>query len=309
VYPTGTASRRGKSCPVRWLLQQILDLAAYWLLPFLCFLLPARAANALARFVSRRSWLFRTPAINALANVSAVATVPDPAAWMATVRLVRFLDAVDTWHGYFSSDRRIAQSLVSGPEHWPESGSLVLLGTHLGPGTLLLRAVAAAGYTPRFVFRDIPRAWRSSAPVYHAYLRFRMAYLRKVCRGREIRVPGGREAVAEALTEPGCALVLLLDAPAERPGGASLSVLGGTLPVDPRGLDMAVECRATAAFFAMRWDEASGRRVIELGDPAVLEDRDATLARMEAFLGSWIERHSAQWQLWATTQPVLGESD
>jgi hypothetical protein len=294
---------------VRWLQQQFLDLAAYWLLPFLCFLLPARAANALARFLARRSWLFRTPTTNAFANVSAVATVPDPAAWMATVRLVRFLDAVDTWHGYFSSDRRIAQSLVTGPEHWPESGSLVLLGTHLGPGTLFLRAVAAAGYTPRFVFRDIPRAWRSSAPVYHAYLRFRMAYLRKVCRGREIRVPGGREAVAGALTEPGCALVLLLDAPAERPSGTSLSVLGGTLPIDPRGLGMAVECRATAAFFAMSWDEASGRRVIEVSDPAVLEDHDATLARMEAFLASWLERHPAQWQLWATTQPVLGEAD
>jgi hypothetical protein len=228
---------------------------------------------------------------------------------MSTVRLVRFLDAVDTWHGFFSSDRRIAKSLVSGPDHWPEAGPLVLLGTHLGPGTLFLRAVASAGYTPRFVFRDIPLAWRSSAPVYHAYLRFRMAYLRKVCQGREIRVPGGREAVAGALAEPDCALVLLFDAPAARPGGASFTVLGGTLPVDVGGLDMAVECRSTAAFFAMRWDEASSRRVIEVGAPLVLDDRDATLTQMEEFLGSWMERHSAQWQLWATTQPVLSATD
>jgi len=294
---------------MRWLQQQFLDLAAYWLLPFLCFLLPARTANALARFLARRRWLFRVPTANALANARAVATVPDPAAWTATVRLVRFLDAVDTWHGLFSSDRRIARSLVTGPEHWPEARPLVLLGTHLGPSTLFLRAVAAAGYTPRFVFRDIPRHGRSSTPVYHAYLRFRMAYLRKVCQGREIRVPGGRESVAEALTEPGCALVLLLDAPAERPSGASLSASGGSLPVDPRGLGMAVERRATAALFAMYWDEASGRRVIEVGDAEVLEERDATLARMEAFLGSCLERHSAQWQLWATTQPVLGAVD
>jgi len=294
---------------VRWLQQQFLDLAAYWLLPFLCFLLPARTANALAGFVARRSWLFRIPTANALANASAVATVTDPTTWKATVRLVRFLDAVDTWHGMFSSDRRIARDLVTGPERWPETRPLVLLGTHLGPSTLFLRAVAAAGYTPRFVFRDIPGHWRSSAPVYHAYLRFRMAYLRKVCQGREIRVPGGREAVAEALNEPDCALVLLLDAPSERPGGASLSVLGGTLPVDSRGLGMAVACRATAAFFAMRWDEACGRRVIEVGDAAVLEDRDKTLVRMETFLGTWLDRHPAQWQLWATAQPVLGEAD
>lgn len=294
---------------MRWLLQQLVDLAAYWLLPFLCFLLPARAASALARFVARRSGLFRTPMLNALANASAVMTIPDPTAWMATARLVRFLDAVDTWHGHFSSDRRIARGLITGPKHWPEATSLVFLGTHLGPGTLFLRAMAAAGYTPRFVFRDIPDIGRRSAPVYHAYLRFRIAYLRKVCRGREIRVPGGGEAVASALTEPGCALVLLLDAPAERPTGAALSVFGRSLPIDPRGLGMAVERRATAAFFTMCWDEASGRRVIEVSEPEVLEDRDATLSHMEAYLGSWLDRDPAQWQFWTTAQPVLAEAD
>ena len=294
---------------MRWLQQQFLDLAAYWLLPFVCFLLPARGGNALAAFVARQSWLFRIPTANALSNASALATVPDPESWKVTVRLVRFLDAVDTWHGMFSSDRRIARSLVTGPERWPEARPLVLLGTHLGPSTLFLRAVAAAGYRPRFVFRDIPRDGRSRAPVYHAYLRFRMAYLRKVCQGREIRVPGGRGAVAEALIEPDCALVLLLDAPAERPSGSSLSLLRGRLPVDSRGLGMAVECRSMAAFFAMHWDQTSGRRVIEVGDAEMLEDRDTTLVRMEAFLGSWLERHPAQWQLWATTEPVVGVTD
>jgi lauroyl/myristoyl acyltransferase len=294
---------------VRWLLQQLVDLAAYWLFPFLCFLLPARAANAMARFVTRQSWLFRTPTRNALANASMVMTVPDPSAWMTTTRLVRFLDAVDTWHGRFSSDRRIARSLITGPKHWPEATNLVFLGTHLGPGTLFLRAVAAAGYTPRFVFRDIPDIWRRSAPVYHAYLRFRIAYLRKVCRGQEIRVPGGAEAVAGALTEPGCALVLLSDAPAERPTGTVVSVFGRSLMIDPRGLGMAVERRATAVFFTVYWDAASSRRVIEVSEPKVLEDRDATLSQMEAHLGSLLERHPDQWQLWTTAQPVLAEAD
>lgn len=294
---------------MRWFLRQFLDAFAYWLLPFLCFLLPVPVANGLARFVARRGWFFREPAANALANVSAVTPVSDPKAWKTTFRLVRFLDAVDTWHGRFSSDRRIARRLVTGPERWPEADSLVMLGTHLGPSTLFLRALAAAGYTPRFVFRDIPDDWRRRAPVYAAYLRFRVAYLEKVCRGREIRVPGGREAVAEALSEPGCALVLLLDAPAERPRGVALSVQGRALPIDPRGLGMAVEQGARAAFFAMHWDDATGRRVIEVTGAETLRDRDVTLARFQQLLDGWLERHPAQWQLWTTAQPVLGDAE
>ncbi len=294
---------------MRWLLRQVVDALAYWLLPALCFLLPAKVANALARIVSRWSWLFRAPTERALANASAVAPVPDDRAWKREFRLVQFLDAVDTWHGHFSSDRRIARELVTAPEAWPDSESVVMLGTHLGPGTLFLRCLASAGWRPMFVFRDIPEAGRRTAPVFHAYLRWRVAYLRKVCRGREIRVPGGRQAVADALVEAGGALVLLLDAPAERPREVTMAVQGRRLPVDTGGLDMAVARRATAALFAMTWDGASGRRVIELSPGFVLDDRDAALGRLEAFLEDHLGRHPAQWQLWSTAEPVLTASD
>ncbi len=294
---------------MRWLLRQGADLLAYWLLPLLCFVLPARAANAVARVMARRGWFFRAHAANALANVSRVAPVADPEAWKTTFRLVQFLDAVDTWHGHFSSDRRIARALVSGPEAWPEAGTVVMLGTHLGPGTLFLRCLAAAGWAPRFVFRDVPDAARRGAPVFHAYLRWRVAYLRKVCRGGEIRVPGGRDAVAAALDQPGGALVLLLDAPAERPCGTRLRLRGQALPIDPRGLQMVVDHGAPASLFVMRWDATLGRRRLEVTPAEPVTDCDQALTRMEAFLDEALASDSAQWQLWLTAEPVLAGGD
>lgn len=290
---------------MRWLTQQLLDVLAYWLLPFLGFLLPARAAAVLARWASRQRWLYRIHVPRALENASRLGEIADPEAWQRRFRLVRFLDAVDSWHGRYSSDRRIAGSLVQDPPRWPEPPVSAWLGTHLGPSTLFLRRLAAQGYQPRFVFRDLPRDLGRQAPVYHAYLRWRIGYLRKVCEGREIRVPGGRQAVAEALETPGVALVLLLDAPAERDRGAEFRVGGARLPVDPGGLDLAVERGVRGILYTMAWDEASGRRVIHLEEPERLEARDDVLRQMEAYLGRVLERHPAQWQLWLTAQPVL----
>jgi hypothetical protein len=290
---------------VRWLTQQLLDVLAYWLLPFIGFVLPARAANGLARWASRRPWLYRIHVPRALENASRLGEIEDPGAWQRRFRLVRFLDAVDSWHGRFSSDRRIARSLVQDPPSWPDPPVPAWLGTHLGPSTLFLRRLAAQGYQPRFVFRDLPRDMGRQAPVYHAYLRWRIGYLRKVCEGREIRVPGGRQAVAEALETPGVALVLLLDAPAERDRGTEFRVGGARLPVDPGGLDLAVERGVRGILYTMAWDEKLGRRVIHLEPPQLLEDRDDVMHQMEAHLGRALERHPAQWQLWLTARPVL----
>ena len=294
---------------MRWLIQQLLDVVAYWLLPAICFALPARPANGIARWVSGQRWLFRVHAPRALRNFQALGEAQAPDAWQRRFRLVRFLDAVDSWHGRFSSDRRIERTLVQDPSAWPEPPVSAWLGTHLGPSTLFLRRLAAQGYQPRFVFRDLPPDLGRQAPVYNAYLRWRIGYLRKVCAGQEIRVPGGRGAVIEALETPGVALVLLLDAPAERDRGAEFSVGGARLPIDPGGLDLAVERKVRGVMYTMEWQDALGRRVIDLKPAECLEDRDAILRGMEAHLGEALARDPAQWQLWLTARPVLSSGE
>jgi hypothetical protein len=293
---------------MRWLLQQFLDVLAYWVLPAVCFALPAGPSNGLARWVSGQRWLFRVHTPRALQNFEALGEVQAPEAWMRRFRLVRFLDAVDSWHGRFSSDRRIVRSLVQDPPAWPEQPVAAWLGTHLGPSTLFLRRLAAQGYQPRFVFRDLPSDMGRQAPVYHAYLRWRIGYLRKVCEGREIRVPGGKPAVVEALETPGVALVLLLDAPSERDRGAEFRVGGARLPIDPGGLGLAVEREVRGVMYTMAWDDEQGRRVIRLTPAERLVDQDGILQQMEKILDDALARDPAQWQLWLTAQPVLSRT-
>lgn len=290
---------------MRWILQQTLDLLAYWLLPFLCFLLPARPANALARFIAGRGWFFRRPAANALDNVSAILPVTDPEAWKAEFRLIQFLDAVDVWHGLFSSDRRITRHLVSVPESWPPPSRQIFLGSHLGPSTLVLRCMAAAGLKPAFIYRRAQSDLKGRAPVLHAYQRWRVRYLHKVCEGREVGTPGGRDAVRQLLAEPDCCLVLLIDAPSPRDHDVALEICSGRLPIDPRGISMAVEEGLLATPFVMFWDRASGRRKIELHSSTRLTDTDLTLQQMNGLIEQWVQTYPAQWQLWLTAQPVF----
>ncbi|MEM1411402.1 MAG: hypothetical protein AAGH19_03510, partial [Pseudomonadota bacterium] len=155
---------------MRWVLQQFRDMLAYWVMPFLAFIVPASVAKGLAQWLSSQSWLYSVHTKQALEHARSAGFVDDPIRWQQTFRLVRFLDAVDTWHGHFSSDRRIKRSLVSGPEHWPEVKTLVLLGTHLGPSTLLLRMLAQGGYRPCLVFRGLQSGMSRQSPVFYAYL-------------------------------------------------------------------------------------------------------------------------------------------
>lgn len=294
---------------MRWILRQILDLLAYWLLPFVCFLLPAPWANRLARFIAAQGWFFRRPASNALANVTAIMPIADENAWKSEFRLVQFLDAVDVWHGRFSSDRRIARHLVTVPEAWPPVQRQIFLGSHLGPSTLMLRCMAAAGLKPAFIYRRAQSDLKRRAPVLHAYQRWRVRYLNRVCDGREVGTPGGRDAVERLLQAPDCCLILLVDAPSPREHGASLDICGGRMPIDPRGVSMAVANGLAATPFVMYWEQDSGRRRIELGATAPLTDTDLTLQQMNGLIDQWVRAHPAQWQLWLTAQPVFSEGD
>lgn len=294
---------------MRWLRRQFKDLLAYWLLPFVCFALPAGPANSLAQFVARRDWLFKTLIENAERNAAMVTTIDDPAAWKTQLRLLRILDAVDVWHGFFSSDRRIERSLVSESFEWPKESSLLLMGTHVGLGALLMRRLASAGYRPRLIYRDLPPGFNRQAPVFHGYLMWRIAYMRKMGDQGGIAVPGGRDVYAEALKEPGAAIVSCIDAPADRPRGTVLRLWGQTLEFDARGLVMAVDQQVRACHFAMYWDGRLGRRVIELSEPRTLDDQAQALADYADHVRRQVEGHSGQWHLWFADHQVLATED
>ncbi len=290
---------------MRWILRQCHDLTAYWAVPLLCFLLPTRAGNAVMRFTCRRNWFYRTHVENALRNADGVVEIGHPREWAYRVRITRFLDAVDVWHGRFSSDRRLARSLLTVEGEWPGTPSVVMVGTHAGPGTLSLRRLASGGFVPRFIYRDMTNAQLKRAPFLHAYQAARIRYMRWVSRDRAIRVPGGRKQVAEAIGEPGHALVLLPDAPAQSRRGDRLDLFGFSLPIDARGLEEAVTRGAPCSFFSMYWDDAKGRRIMHIRPPRVFRGLEEALDAYNDFLVATLSHAPAQWHLWAIHAPVL----
>jgi len=301
--------RNSRGPLMRWLLRQLHDLLAYWLLPFACFALPVSLGNRLARFVARRGWFYNDRIDQALRNASEVLSIGDPERWKAQLRLLRLLDAIDVWHGRFSSDKRIAEKLVVDPPAWPEESSLVVLGSHVGLGALLLRRLASAGYRPRLIYRDLPPGGNRQAPVFYAYMAWRVAYMKRMGDGGGIAVPGGRERYEAALEEPGAAIVLLVDAPSNRPRGTSLRLWGHRLEVDARGLGMAVAAHARACHFSMYWDAQRQRRVIGLTAVRTLQTEQSALADSGDWLEELVEQHPEQWQLWLTLKPVLARED
>lgn len=295
---------------MRWLAGQLAAAWGYFLLPFACFLLPARASGAVVNWASRRAFLYREETRAALRHAARSIPELEAQGFCRTFRQVRLIDAVDLWHGLFSSDRRIERSLVTEPVPWPRAERLVAVGTHVGPSTLTLRRLAAAGYRPRFVYRSIPVVLKRRAPVWFAYLRLRVAYLHRVCRGGAIAVPGGRGQVADAIAEPGCALVLLVDTAAggER-GGQVIELFGQALPVSPGGLALAWEGGATFSFFATRWDAETRRRVVEAGPARTFSELGELLQASAGFVQRTVEGNPAQWQLWSTEAPLLQAPD
>lgn len=290
---------------MHWLWRQLVDGVTYWVLPFIGFILPTRLAVAWARLLCRRNWLFRAQVRASLANARRVQDIDDERDWAYRFRMVQFIEAVDIWHATFSSDRRIARALVTQPAQWPLCDAIVMLGLHLGTGTLFLRCLAAAGFVPRIVYRELDRQWFRAKPILWWYRNWRIRYMIRVCQGGAIRVPGGRDLLDASFGEPGVGLVLVPDAPAEGRRGDRLHYRGHSMPVNARGLEMLVSHGALSAFFSAWWNDETGRRVIEIAPPRVLEDIDSALEAVNAHLVDMLERQPVQWHLWSTAEPVL----
>lgn len=276
----------------------------YLVLPFLAFLMPAGLADRFTGWICRRGWLYRTELDLALANAEPVGAVDDPEAWSAMFRRVRFIDAVDVWHGLFSSTRRLNR-LVERDGVWPAETSFIAVGTHVGPGTLVLRMMREAGVTPQFVFRAIPPEWKRQVPALYAYTALRIRYIRRQCAGREIEVPRQRDRVGAAMEADDAALVLLVDAPGHSTHAHAVSLFGHRLITARRGLELAQSKQSRFVFYTLTLDPDTGRRRLELGSPRTFADDAALIAASSDFVTSVVEGAPAQWQLWSTPEQLL----
>jgi len=154
-----------------------------------------------------------------------------------------------------------------------------------------------AGLAPRFVYRKIsPDIWRA-APFHYLYLRLLVRYIRSVCAGRDIAVPGALKQLEAAAAEPGTP-VILLDAPTTRPDRSILTAVGNLVAeFNSDGPEWLVKGKSTVVLYSLGFN-AAGVSELRCGEPDRPESTRALMQQFGHFMAQHLEEDSAQWRLW-----------
>lgn len=276
--------------------RQAGDFLTYILLPLCCVVLPYAAGQRLIRNIARRAWLLAARSAAALDSALRFVEVKDEARWKARWRLVELAEARDLW--FFMAGRRKAPlRSVCQQGMPPVTNRLVLIGMHWGPSVLALQLFRDAGLAPRFVYRKVSPDIRRAAPFHYLYLRLLVRYIRTVCAGRDITVPGALKQLEAAATEPGTP-VILLDAPTTRPDRSVKAQVGDLVAeFSSDGPEWLVTGKSTVVLYSLGFNTA-GASELRCSKPARPESIRALMLQFGHFMGQHLEEDSAQWRLW-----------
>ncbi|MGH8034644.1 MAG: hypothetical protein ACREO9_05415, partial [Lysobacterales bacterium] len=233
--------------------RQAGDLLTYILLPLGCSVLPYIWGQSLICTIAQRAWLLKARSEAAVQVAREHLAVDDEAQWKTRWRLTELFEARDLWFSMLGRSKVLTGSVRK--EGMPVAmDRLVLLGMHWGPSVLALQLFRDAGLAPRFVYRKVALdiLWRT--PFHYLYLKLLVAYIRRICAGRDITVPGARSELIVALNEPGTPVVLL-DAPITTKGHFIRGkVVGLEADFYRDGLDLLVAGQARCVLFVLGMD-------------------------------------------------------
>lgn len=276
--------------------RQAGDLLTYILLPLCCVVLPYALGQALIRAIAHRAWLLNARSAAALGSAQHFIHVQDEPGWKTRWRLVELAEARDLWLSMAGRRGVLARSVqqVGVP---PVTDRLVLVGMHWGPSVLALQLFRNAGLAPRFVYRRVSAdIWRST-PFHYLYLRLLVRYIRKVCAGRDITVPGAMKELAVWPAEPGTP-VILLDAPTTRLGRSITVPVGGlTAEFNGDGPEWLASGKSPVVLYALGIN-AAGMSELKCSKPVQPESAEALMREFGCFMAQHLEQDSAQWRLW-----------
>ena len=276
--------------------RQAGDFLTYVLLPLCCVVLPYEVGQALIRGIAQRAWLLKTRSVAALDSAQRFIRVQDEAGWKARWRLVELTEARDLWL-FMAGRRKALLRSVRRQGLPPVTDRLVLIGMHWGPGVLALQFFRDAGLAPRFVYRQISPDIRHAAPFHYLYLRLLVRYIRSVCAGRDITVPGALKQLEAAATEPGTP-VILLDAPTTRPDRSIPTDVGNLVAeFNCDGPEWLVAGKSTVVLYSLGFN-AAGVSELHCSEPFRPESTRALMEQFGHFLAQHLEEDSAQWRLW-----------
>jgi hypothetical protein len=276
--------------------RQAGDFLAYILLPLCCVVLPYAVGQALIREISQRAWLLKARSAGALDSARHYVQVTDQATWKARWRLVELTEARDLW--FFMAGRHKATLRRVRQQGVPQvMKRLVLIGMHWGPSVLALQLFRDGGLAPRFVYRKISADIRRAAPFHYLYLCLLVRYIRSVCVGRDIAVPGALKQLEAAAAETGTP-VILLDAPTTRPDRSILTTVGDLVAeFNSDGPEWLVTGNSAVVLYSLGFNVA-GARELRCSEPFTPESTRALMQQFGDFMAQHLADDSAQWRLW-----------
>jgi hypothetical protein len=216
--------------------------------------------------------------------------------WKVRWRLTELIEPRDLWFSMLGRGKVLARAVRQ--QGMPAlADNLVLIGMHWGPSVLALQLFYDAGHAPRFVYRSVSPEIRRSTPFHYLYLRLLVAYIRRICAGHDIVVPGARRELETAQREPGSP-VILLDAPTTR-SARSIKVKVGNLEAEfsRDGAEQLVAGKSLCVLYSLGMDD-SGANVLNCGAPFVPDSAEQLMQRFADLLFRSIGKDSAQWRLW-----------
>jgi hypothetical protein len=276
--------------------RQAGDFLTYILLPLCCALLPYAWGQAVISTIARRGWLLEARSAAALAMAQRFVPVANEHRWKVRWRLTELIEPRDLWFSMLGRGKVLARAVRQ--QGMPElADNLVLIGMHWGPSVLALQLFYDAGHAPRFVYRQVNHEIRRSTPIHYLYLRLLVAYIRRVCAGREIVVPGARRELETAQREPGSP-VILLDAPTTR-SGRSIKLKVGNLEAEFNrdGAEQLVAGKSHCVLYSLGMDD-SGANVLNCSEPFAPDSAEQLMQRFAGLMFRSIGKDSAQWRLW-----------
>jgi hypothetical protein len=276
--------------------RQVGDFLTYILLPLCCVALPYAVGQALIRDIAQRGWLLKARSAAALDSARNYVQVSDEAGWRARWRLVELTEARDLWFVMVGRRKAVLRSIQQRGLP-PATDRFVLIGMHWGPSVLALQLFRDAGLAPRFVYRQIDPDTRRVAPFHYLYLCMLVRYIRGVCAGRDIAVPGALKQLEAAAAEPGTP-VILLDAPTTRPDRSIFLRVGDLVAeFNSGGPEWLVTGKSTVVLYSLSFN-AAGARELRCSEPFTPESTQALMQQFSHFMAQHLADDSAQWRLW-----------
>ena len=271
------------------------DFILYFLLPLPALILPWSWCFRVYRRLCNTRLNFGIDPTAIEKNLKRLNYTGDIKAAIIEQQLIRFVDIVDGWLGFFYNTR-LESKLVKLKGKWSDEPDL-LLGTHIGPGTLSLSSMCLHGLKPNLIIRPIPDEMRKTHTILWLYYKVRIAFHYKTLGDGTVFSGRGIKPVL-TLMEEKKAIIMLTDVAAKTPEKSiQIEINERQMRVHSSIFNLVAEKKLRLCTFIITLDMETGKRIFRVGDTLTCDTTEELHSYVAGEFKQAMEKHLPQWQL------------